>query len=144
MDYGLQYESVGNGEINLSGYADADWGGDLINRKSTSGYVFKVGSSTISWRSKRQPVVALSSTEAEYISLCMASQEATWLRNLLKSINFNQEDATTLFEDNQGAIALAKNPKDHSKTKHIDIKYNYVIKQWKKRVSNSSIVQQRT
>ena len=100
LNYGLQYESVGNGEINLSGYADADWGGDLIGRKSTSGYVFKLGSSTVSWRSKRQSVVALSSTEAEYIALSMASQEAIWIRNLLESMNFKQEDATILFEDN--------------------------------------------
>ena len=126
LNYGLQYESVGNGEINLSGYADADWGGDLIGRKSTSGYVFKLGSSTVSWRSKRQSVVALSSTEAEYIALSMASQEAIWIRNLLESMNFKQEDATILFEDNQGSIALAKNPKDHSRAKHIDIKYHFV------------------
>ena len=126
LNYGLQYESVGNGEINLSGYSDADWGGDLIGRKSTSGYVFKLGSSTVSWRSKRQSVVALSSTEAEYIALSMASQETIWIRHLLESMNFKQKDATTLFEDNQGSIALAKNPKDHSRAKHIDIKYHFV------------------
>jgi len=70
--------------------------------------------------------VALSSTEAEYIALCLASQEAIWLRKLLENIGFKQSDATTLYEDNQGTIALAKNPKSHSRTKHIDIKYHYV------------------
>ena len=72
-----------------------------------------------------QPVVALSSTEAEYIALCAAVQEVVWLRNLLKDLNFEQKDSTTLFEDNQGAIVLSKNPSSHPRTKHIDIKYHY-------------------
>jgi len=126
LNYGLKFESTNNGNVDLSGFADADWAGDLVCRKSTSGYVFQLESSTVSWRSKQQSVVALSSTEAEYIALCLASQEATWLRKLLESIGFKQSDATTLYEDNQGTIALAKNAKSHSRTKHIDIKYHYV------------------
>lgn len=110
----------------LRGFADADWAGDVITRKSTSGYVFQIGNSTISWKSKRQSIVALSSTEAEYVSLCSATQEAVWLRVLLDGMGFKQANATTIFEDNQGAIALAKNPAHHSRTKHIDIKYHYI------------------
>jgi len=126
LNYGLKFEPTNSRNVDLSGFADADWAGDLVCRKSTSGYVFQLESSTVSWRSKQQSVVALSSTEAEYIALCLASQEATWLRKLLESIGFKQSDATTLYEDNQGTIALAKNPKSHSRTKHIDIKYHYV------------------
>ena len=68
----------------------------------------------------------MSSTEAEYIALCGAAQETVWLRNLSKDVGFKQSEPTVLFEDNQGAIALSRNPKDHPRTKHIDIKYHYI------------------
>eukprot|EP00794_Sanderia_malayensis_P011707 gene11707-biopygen9383 len=123
LDYGLRFE---DGEFKLQGYSDADWAGDINTRKSTSGYVFRLGKATISWKSKRQPVVALSSTEAEYVALCAATQEAIWLRRLLGSLDINQDQATQLYEDNQGAIALSRNPNSHSRTKHIEIKYHYV------------------
>jgi len=128
LDYGLLYKTTNrNGEVSdLRGYADADWAGDVTTRKSTSGYVFQIGSSTVSWSSKRQSVVALSSTEAEYVALSHATQEATWLRNLLQSMGFDQANPMTIFEDNQGTIALAKNPKHHARTKHIDIKYHFI------------------
>ena len=90
-----------------------------------SGYIFKLGDCTISWGSKKQSVVALSTTEAEYIALSLACQEAVWLRSLLADVQLVQP-ATTMYEDNQGAIALSKNPSNHSRTKHIDIKYHYV------------------
>ena len=79
VDYGLTYESTGSGEILLQGYADADWAGDIATRKSTSGYVLKIGNSTVSWKSKRQNIVALSTTEAKYVSLSQATKEAIWL-----------------------------------------------------------------
>ena len=126
LDQGLKFESSSDCDINLHGYADADWAGDATTRKSTSGYMFSLAGATVSWKSKRQTVVALSSTEAEYIALCLAAQEAIWLRSLLESLGFKQSKATKLYEDNQGAIALTKNPKTHSRTKHIDIKYHYI------------------
>ena len=98
----------------------------MSTRKSTSGYVFRLGGATISWKSKRQTIVALSSTEAEYVALGLATQQVIWLRKLLASIDFKQSEATVLYEDNQGTIALSKNPKSHSRTKHIDIKCHYV------------------
>lgn len=85
-----------------------------------------LGNAVISWASKKQSVVALSTTEAEYIALCSASQETVWLRRLLESVRVRQVGPTTVFEDNQGTIFLSKNPKDHSRTKHIDIKFHYV------------------
>ena len=110
----------------LLGYSDADWGGDLSTRKSTSGYLFKLCGGIVSWKTKKQPVIALSSTKAEYIALCSATQEAVWLRRLLESIGFAQQEPTTTYEDNQGAIALSKNTKNHAQTKHIDIRYHYI------------------
>ena len=126
LDFGLKYVASNKGDLSLQGYSDADWAGDVSTRKSTSGYVFKLGGATISWKSKRQSVVALSSTEAEYVALSSAAQETVWLRHLLSSIGFEQSHPTILYEDNQGAIALSKNPKDHPRTKHIDIKYHYI------------------
>ena len=125
LNYGLYYTATSHKKIQLNGYAD-DWAGDQCTRRSTSGYVFQIGKSPVSCCSKRQPVVALSSTEAEYIALCYASQETIWLRQLLKDINFEQPFATKLFEDNQGTIALAKNAKINSRTKHIDIKFHFI------------------
>ena len=71
-------------------------------------------------------IVALSTTDAEYVALCDAAQEAVWLRALLSDIGFTQSVPTTIYEDNQGAICLSQNPKDHTRTKHIDIKYHYI------------------
>ena len=126
LDQGLKFESLSDCDINLHRYADADWADNATARKSTSGYMFSLAGAKVSWKSKRQTVVALSSAEAEHIALCLAAQEAIWLRSLLKSLSFKQSKATKLYEDNQGAIALTKNPKTHSRTKHIDIKYHYI------------------
>jgi transposase InsO family protein len=112
--------------LKLVGYCDADWAGDLDSRRSTTGYVFKLGRFPVSWKSKRQPTVALSTSEAEYMSLASAAQTAIWLRRLLGDLGFTQEKATEIFEDNQGCIAMAKNPVNHDRTKHIDIKYHFV------------------
>ena len=123
IDYGLKFTNADN--FILHGYADADWAGCVDTRKSTSGEIFQLGNNPISWRSKKQSIVALSSCEAEYVSLCSATQEVVWLRRLLSSVGFTQNNPTTIYEDNQGAICLSKNPKDHSRTKHVDVKYHY-------------------
>ena len=123
IDFGLRFTY--SDEFVLSGFADADWAGCVDTRKSTSGEFFKLGNNPISWRSKKQSIVALSSCEAEYVSLCSATQEVVWLRRLLKSVGFTQNNPTTMYEDNQGAICLSKKSKDHSRTKHVDVKYHY-------------------
>ena len=97
----------------LNDFSDADWAGDTSTRKSTSGYLFRLGKSTVSWKSKCQSIVALSSIEAEYVALCSAVQETVWLRHLLSSIGFKQSTPTILYEDNQSSIALSKNPISH-------------------------------
>jgi hypothetical protein len=109
----------------LVGYADANWASDIDTRRSTTGYVFKLFGTVISWKSKRQHTVATSSTEAEYMALYAASQEAVWLRRLLKDLQVISNKPTKIWQDNQGTIALAKNPMFHARTKHIDIKYHY-------------------
>lgn len=115
--------------VRLSGYSDSNWAGDYDTRKSTSGYVFNVGSAVISLSSKLQSTVALSSREAEYIGQTNATKEAIWLRRLLNEIQPEaayEAQATDIYCNNQGAIALAKNPQFHARTKHIDIQHHFV------------------
>ena len=125
LDFGLKF-FVDEGNLQLIGFSDADWAGDIDTRHSTSGYVFQIGNSTISWCSKKQITVAKSTTEAEYVSLALAAQEAIWLRSLLSDLGQKVTSPTNIFEDNQGAIQLAKNPKFHNRTKHIDVTYHFI------------------
>jgi hypothetical protein len=122
-DYGLVF-TAGNQDA-LLGFSDSDWAGDVVTRRSTSGYVFQLGKSTISWCSKRQQTVAKSSTEAEYVALAMATQEVVWLRRLLSDLHIDISAPTELREDNQGAIDLSRNPKHHGRTKHIDVSFHF-------------------
>jgi hypothetical protein len=126
IDYGITFDGNKETEVQLNGYVDADWGSNPNGRKSQSGYLFTLCGGVISWASKKQSVVALSSTEAEYVAASLACQEAVWLRVLLEDISFVQNKPTMIKEDNQGAIALSKNPKYHPRTKHIDIKHHFI------------------
>ena len=111
----------------LTGYSDADWAGDIDDRKSTSGYIFQLSGGAISWRSKKQTCVALSTAEAEYMALASAIQEAIWLRQLISNLRIAESETTkptTIMEDNQSAICMSKNQQYHGRTKHIDIKYH--------------------
>lgn len=112
----------------LTGYTDSDWAGDKDTRRSTSGYVFTLGSAPISWSSKRQPTVALSTCEAEYSGQTQAAKEAIWLKSLLSQLTGDDQylKSVVIYGDNQGAIALAKNPRFHARTKHIDIQTHYI------------------
>jgi hypothetical protein len=123
-DYSLQYRRTGS--IQLQGFCDADWAGDRETRRSTSGYVFLLAGGAVSWRSMKQHSVALSTTEAEYIALSEAVKETIWLRMLLGQIGHTQTEPTTIYEDNQGCISLAKDPTQHSRAKHIDIRYHFL------------------
>ena len=110
----------------LKAYSDADWAGDHDDRHSTSGVVCLLSGGAISWLSNKQASVALSTAEAEYIALCATTQEVVWLRRLLAELGVELPIATEVLEDNQGTIAISKNPVNHNRTKHIDIKYHYV------------------
>ena len=116
--------------VTLIGYTDSDWAGDSEDRRSTSGYVFTLGSAPISWKSRKQPTVALSSCEAEYMALAEATKEALYLRTLCLSFNIIQESMTKIMCDNQGAISLTKeSSKQHQRTKHIDVRYHFLRNQ---------------
>ncbi|UYV69432.1 hypothetical protein LAZ67_6003595 [Cordylochernes scorpioides] len=112
----------------LYGCVEADWGGNLADRKSQTGLVFFLAGGPIAWESKKQQTVALSSTESEYIALCEAGKEAVYLRALLDEMGFGEllNEPTVLKTDNQGAQQLARNPVHHARTKHIDIKWHYI------------------
>ncbi|KAK9050872.1 hypothetical protein SSX86_030160 [Deinandra increscens subsp. villosa] len=112
-------------DVVLKGYADADLGGCKQSYKSTTGYVFTVGGTAISWMSRLQKSVALSTTEAEYMAVAEAAKELIWLKNFLDELGKKQTDCS-LFCDNQSAIHLAKNPVFHGKTKHIQLRYHFV------------------
>jgi hypothetical protein len=111
----------------LVGFTDSDWGADLSTRRSTSGYVFNIGSGAISWSSKRQATIAMSTCEAEYVGQSNAIKEAIWLKRLLIEISASSfgPAATVIFCDNQGAIALAKNPQSHGRNKAIDMQHHF-------------------
>lgn len=118
----------------LAGYVDADWANDLDERKSTSGFVFEVYGNPVCWATKKQGVVALSTTEAEYIAAAQAVCEAMWLKKLFKDIGYPIQSTIPIYEDNQGCIFLCKNP-ESKRTKHVDVKYHYVRqKVWSKQV----------
>ena len=114
-------------KLTLQGFVDADWGGDYTTRKSTTGYLFLFGNSAVSWSSKLQKTVALSSCEAEYMALKEGIKEKIWLECLCKQLDIPRQDQqATLYTDSQSAIELAKNPEHHARTKHIDIQYHFV------------------
>ncbi|KAK2366240.1 putative mitochondrial protein [Trifolium repens] len=115
----------GKGELKVQGYVDADFAGEVDHRRSTTGYIFTVGTTAISWMSRIQKIVALSTTEAEYVAVTEASKELIWLQGLLTELGFIQEKSV-LHSDSQSAIHLAKNSAFHSRTKHIDLRYHFI------------------
>lgn len=112
----------------IFGYTDSDWAGDVADRKSTSGYVFMMAGSGIKWCSKKQTAVALSSCEAEYIAMCMASKEAIWLTRLLTKTETNTDrlKGMIVLADSQSGMKLPANVSINSRNKHIDINYHFV------------------
>ncbi|XP_071740539.1 uncharacterized mitochondrial protein AtMg00810-like [Rutidosis leptorrhynchoides] len=124
MGHGLWYKKCN--DVLLNGFVDADWMGDANDRHSTSSYCFNMGSAVISWCSKKQDVVALSSTEVEYIAAIMAAQECTWLRRLIGDILEEVDYVIKLKCDNESAIKLASNPVFHARTKHIEMRYHFI------------------
>ena len=124
IQFGIQYSS--RGTPLLVGFSDSDWAGDPDDRKSTAGYVFSLGSGPITWASKKQTSLALSSAEAEYRAVVNASKEAMWLRQILSEFGFQQQHPTTLWCDNQSAIQLAKDPVQHQHSKHIELHMHFI------------------
>ena len=114
--------------MRLKGYTDADWGGDLDERKSTSRFAFLLNNGAIFWSSKKKSCIALSTMEAKFAALSVVVQEGIWLRRFMEHL-INKGDViepVLISCDSQAAIAYTKDPKFYAKTKHIDIKFNFV------------------
>jgi hypothetical protein len=124
IKFGLSYIQ-GDG-VNLVGYSDADWAGNSVDKKSTSGCCFSVGSGAISWFSRKHKSVALSSAEAEYMAASLASGEDIWLRTLLMGLFDQVLDTTVIHCDNQSYIKLSENHVFHDRSKHIEIRYHFI------------------
>lgn len=132
-DFKLVYTKDGN--ENITGYCDADWASDVRDRKSSTGYVFMLQDGAISWRSQKQQTVALSTAEAEYMSMSSAAQEALWLQQLHTELGQQKNNPLIIFCDNQSAIKLSNNYCYLPRSKHIDIRYHFL----KDHVSNLDI-----
>jgi hypothetical protein len=122
ITYGLRYTSSGG--LFLHGY-DADWAGSRVDRKSTFGYCFSLGSTMISWSSGKHVSIAQSTAKAEYIVASDASKEAIWLKKLVSGLFGDKLEMMVVHCDSQGCIKLTENPVFHDRSKHIDMKYHY-------------------
>jgi hypothetical protein len=125
LNYGCRY-TEGTGKPYITGYSDSDLAGDIDDRKSTTGMVFFMEGSIVTWASEKQKVVALSSCEAEYIAASTAACQAVWLSKMLSDIQGVQPSAVKLHVDNQSAIALSKNPVFRDRSKHIDTCFHFI------------------
>jgi hypothetical protein len=112
--------------MTVSGYSNSDWAEDCKDRRLTSGYAYRIGKGTISWKSKKQATVSLSSTEAEYKAMSDSCKEGLWLCRIVAELHLRPRDPVPLNVDNSGAEALAKNPRNHSRTKHIHAQFHFV------------------
>ncbi|RVW33465.1 Retrovirus-related Pol polyprotein from transposon RE2 [Vitis vinifera] len=121
---GVLYENRGHTQV--VGYIDADWAGSPTDRCSTSGYCVFIGGNLISWKSKKQDVVARSSVEAEYRVMALATCELIWLRHLLRELRFGKDEQMKLICDNQAALHIASNPVFHERTKHIEVDCHFI------------------
>ncbi|KAL6277717.1 hypothetical protein ACE6H2_021318 [Prunus campanulata] len=115
-----------NESLTIEGYTDADWAGDNTNRRSTSGYFTFVGGNLVTWRSKKQKVVSRSSAEAEYRAMAQGICELLWVKNVMKELGYKPRVAMSLYCDNKAAIAIAHNPVQHDRTKHVEVDRHFI------------------
>ena len=129
-DYAITYQAGENNTVKLQGYCDADYAGDIDDRRSISGHIFFLGGGPVSWSSTKQRCVSTSTAESEYIALTDAAKQAVWIRGLLRELNLTEylspSLAAPIFSDNQACISIAKDPVAHRRTKHFDIRYHYI------------------
>ncbi|XP_019157590.1 PREDICTED: uncharacterized protein LOC109154206 [Ipomoea nil] len=124
LDYGLRLSSSPTASFHA--YSDSDWAGCSIDRKSTSGHVVFLGSNLISWLSRKQGIVARSSTEAEYKALANFAAKVTWVVSLLRELGLHTGQPSNLWCDNLGATYLCAKPVFHARTKHVEIDYHFI------------------
>eukprot|EP00253_Pinus_taeda_P001483 PITA_01483 len=126
IHYCLKYDR--RNDVQLIGYTDSDQGGSEQDGRSTTGQCFSLGSSMVSWMSRKQDTIALSNVEAEYVVACEVSREAVWLRKLLSDLFEGLMNPIVILCDNTSSIRLSKDPVLHGKTKNINNKYHYIRK----------------
>ncbi|KAE8999256.1 hypothetical protein PR002_g18510 [Phytophthora rubi] len=131
-EYGIRYlkgPADGNAAIVLQGFCDSDWASDSETRKSTSGFVFTLASGAIAWMSRRQPIIALSTAEAEYVAACEATMEATAEGNILTEILAHHTIKPVIGIDSSAAHVMATSPTYSRRTRHIELRWHYVREQ---------------
>ncbi|MCO5574767.1 hypothetical protein L7F22_028558 [Adiantum nelumboides] len=124
LDYALFYD-VGT-QVQIHGYTDSDWVGSVSDRRFTNGYMFSFGSVAITWISKKQPIVALLSTEAKYRGAAVVAYEIAWLKMLLQDLEIQVQDLVVIYCDNISSIQLAQNLVFHARMKHIEVHYHFI------------------
>ena len=124
LNHGLTYSW--NSKLSPHAFVDADYGGCKDTRRLTSGYVFMMASGPVTWSSKHQATIALSTVEAEHMAMSRCAQQMVWMHSWLDEVEVEYSTPGLIKGDNQGAIALTKNTKDHGKVKHIDIRHHYI------------------
>jgi len=130
FNFGILLAKKKQGEdLKLTTYSDADWCGDKFDRRSTVGYIFFLGITPISWSSRKESVVALSSCEIEYVAACEASCQAVWLCSLMRELEVELNEKVKLLVDNKSTINLAHHPTSHGRSKHIETKFHYIREQ---------------
>ncbi len=121
---GIFYET--NSQLQVHGYRDANWAGNVSIRKSTSGFMFSFGNGVVNWSSKKQPTVALSSMEVEFRGATIVACEVVWLQKLLLDLGQLVDAPIVIYCDNISSILLANNPIYHARTKHIKVHYHFI------------------
>ncbi|QRW09874.1 Retrovirus-related Pol polyprotein from transposon TNT 1-94 [Ceratobasidium sp. AG-Ba] len=121
-----RYADLSTDEMGEVSYSDADWGSNLLDRKSISGNCFLLGGASVSWSSKKQPTVALSTMEAEYMALAHASTQALWIRQFFDEINMPSSSPTLILSDNLAALTLSVESQYRGRSKHIDIRHHFI------------------
>lgn len=124
LDFGIWYKRGGEGSLEV--FTDSDFAGDVDSRKSTSGYVFLWNDGAVAWSSKKQNVVALSSTEAEYVAAATCACQAIWVQGILEELGLNFPESMVIKCDNTSAIKLSKNPVFHGRCKHIGVRFHFL------------------
>ncbi|KAG7544127.1 GAG-pre-integrase domain [Arabidopsis thaliana x Arabidopsis arenosa] len=124
LGFGVFYKRGVVGDLTV--YTDSDYAGDIDDRRSTSGYAFLLGGGAVAWASKKQPVVTLSTTEAEFVAAAYCACQCVWMRRILEEFGLEQSGSTTIMCDNSSAIKLSKNPVLHGRSKHIDVRFHFL------------------
>ena len=123
IDLEINYKS---NDGSLTGHSDANFANNELDHRSLTDYILKIGNVAVTWNTRKQPTVALSTMEAEYMAVAAATHEAIWLRQLVSELRINTIGPTPIHVDNRAAIKLTKDSKFHTRAKHIDIKHHYV------------------